>query len=77
MVVAEAARLLIVGSVVGLAAAYFMSRLLASSLVGISAHDAVSFVGAWVLMTVVGLGASLIPAMYAARTDLNAVLHAE
>jgi hypothetical protein len=26
---------------------------------------------------VVGLGASLIPAMYAARTDLNAVLHAE
>jgi len=29
------------------------------------------------LMTAVGLGASLIPAAYAARTDLNAVLHAE
>ena len=77
MVMMEAARLLGAGSVLGLAAAYFMSRLLVSSLVGISPHDAVSFCAAWVLMTAVGLGASLIPAAYAARTDLNAVLHAE
>jgi len=28
-------------------------------------------------MTLVGLGASLVPAAHAARTDLNAVLHSE
>ena len=77
MVVMDAARLLIAGSIAGLAAAYFLSRVLASSLVGISPHDAVSFGVAWVLMTLVGLGASLVPAAHAARTDLNAVLHSE
>ena len=65
------------GGIAGLVAAYFLSRVLASSLVGISPHDAVSFGAAWVLMTAVGLGASLAPAAHAARTDLNAVLHSE
>jgi len=77
MMVMEAARLVFAGSIAGLVAAYFLSRVLASSLVGISPHDAVSFGAAWVLMTVLGLGASLAPAAHAAGTDLNAVLHAE
>jgi ABC-type antimicrobial peptide transport system permease subunit len=77
MVVVEAARLLIAGSIAGLAAAFFLSRLLASSLVGVSPHDGVSFGAAWGLMIVVGLGASLVPAAHAARTDLNSVLHSE
>jgi putative ABC transport system permease protein len=77
MVVMEAARLITLGSLLGLSAALLLSRLLASSLVGISPHDGVSFGLALGLMVVVGLGASLIPAANAARTDLNAVLHAE
>jgi len=40
-------------------------------------HDAVSLGVACGLMTAVGLGASLVPAAHAARTDLNSVLHSE
>jgi predicted permease len=77
MVVMEAARLLMVGSVAGLMAAFFLGRLLTGLLVGVSAHDGVSFGVAWGLMIGVGLGASFVPAAHAARTDLNAVLHSE
>ena len=77
MVVLEAARLMLAGSLLGLGAALLLSRLLVSSLVGISPHDGISLGFALGLMAVVGFGASLIPAAHAARTDLNAVLHAE
>jgi ABC-type lipoprotein release transport system permease subunit len=46
-------------------------------LVGVTAHDAVSFSVAWGLMTAVALIASTIPATQAARTDLVSVLHSE
>jgi hypothetical protein len=46
-------------------------------LVGIRAHDALSFSLAWILMTLVALVASTIPASQAARTDLISVLHSE
>ena len=77
MVMLEGARLMLLGGALGLGAALLLSRLLVSSLVGISPHDALSLGVALGLMAVVGLGASLIPAAHAARTDLNAVLHSE
>jgi ABC-type lipoprotein release transport system permease subunit len=46
-------------------------------LVGVTAHDAVSFSLARGLMTAVALIASTIPATQAARTDLVSVLHSE
>jgi ABC-type lipoprotein release transport system permease subunit len=46
-------------------------------LVGVKPHDAISFSLAWMLMTVVALVASTIPASAAARTDLVSVLHSE
>jgi ABC-type lipoprotein release transport system permease subunit len=46
-------------------------------LVGIKPHDALSFSLAWILMTVIALLASTIPASHAARTGLVSVLHSE
>ena len=77
LVVMQAARLIFVGGVLGIGAALALSKLLASMLVGVTAHDAVSFSAAWALMTAVALIASTIPATQAARTDLVSVLHSE
>jgi putative ABC transport system permease protein len=77
LIVAQAARLIAFGGVLGLGGAFLLSRLLTSMLVGVKPHDAVSFSLAWLLMTAVALLASMIPASHAARTDLVSVLHAE
>jgi predicted permease len=77
LIVAQAARLIAIGGVLGLGGAFLLSRLLTSMLVGVQPHDAVSFSVAWLLMTVVALLASMIPASHAARTDLVSILHAE
>jgi predicted permease len=77
LVVTEAARLIALGGVLGLAAALLLSKLLASLLVGITPHDPISFSMAWALMTTVALFASAIPASQAARTNLIAVLHSD
>jgi predicted permease len=77
LIVAQAARLIAVGGVLGIAAALALSKLLASMLVGIKPHDALSFSLAWILMTIVALLASTIPASHAAHTDLVSILHSE
>jgi predicted permease len=77
LVLVEAVRLIVAGSLLGLLAAFFLGRLLTGWLVGVSPHDGVSLGVACGLMMAVGLGASLVPAAHAARTDLNAVLHSE
>ncbi len=77
LVVMQAARLIVLGGVLGVSTALLLSRLLASLLVGVTAHDAVSFWTAWALMTIVALLASALPAADAARTDLLSVLHSE
>jgi ABC-type antimicrobial peptide transport system permease subunit len=76
-VVMQAARLITMGGILGVGAALVLSKLLASMLVGVTSHDAVSFSLAWALMTLVALLASTIPAAQAARTDLVSVLHSE
>jgi predicted permease len=77
LIVAQAARLIALGGVLGIVVALVLSKLLASMLVGVKPHDAMSFSLAWILMTVVALLASTIPASHAARTDLVSVLHSE
>jgi ABC-type antimicrobial peptide transport system permease subunit len=77
LIVAQAARLIAVGGILGLGGAFLLSRLLTSMLVGVKPHDAVSFSLAWILMTAVALLASTIPASHAARTNLVSVLRAE
>jgi ABC-type antimicrobial peptide transport system permease subunit len=77
LIVAQAARLIAVGGVVGIASALALSKVLTSMLVGVQPHDALSFSLAWILMTTIALLASTIPASQAARTDLISVLHSE
>jgi predicted permease len=77
LIIAQAARLIALGGIAGIITALALSRLLASMLVGVKPHDATSFSLAWILMTVVALLASTIPATQAARTDLVSVLHSE
>jgi predicted permease len=55
LIVAQAARLIALGGVLGVGAALLLSKLLASMLVGIKPHDALSFSFAWILMTIVAL----------------------
>jgi ABC-type antimicrobial peptide transport system permease subunit len=77
LVVMQAARLIVLGGILGAGAALLLSRLLSSLLVGVSPHDAMSFWLAWALMTTVALIASTLPAVDAARTDLLSVLRSE
>ncbi|HEV2115246.1 MAG TPA: FtsX-like permease family protein, partial [Terriglobales bacterium] len=77
MIVIQAARLILFGGVVGIGFAWLLSGFLASTLVGVSSHDTLSFSLAWALMTVIALIASVMPAVSAARTDLISVLHQE
>lgn len=73
----QALRLILAGSALGLGTALLLSRFLSSMLVGVTGHDLVSLSAAWILMTVIALLASMIPASEAARTDLITVLRSE
>jgi ABC-type antimicrobial peptide transport system permease subunit len=77
VVVLQAMRLIVVGGFAGTGAALLLSRLLASMVVGVSAHDTVSFSAACVLMVVIAIVASAIRATQAGRTDLASVLRSE
>ncbi|UWZ83188.1 ABC transporter permease [Occallatibacter riparius] len=77
LIVLQAARLISFGGAIGIGAGWFLSRLLASTLVGITPHDTLSFSLAWVFMTLIALVASVVPAVSAARTDLLSVLRQE
>lgn len=77
LIVMQAMRLVLLGGGMGLAAAWFLDRLLANMLVGVKAHDPASLSLAWALMTLIALLGSSLPAMNAARTDLVSVLHSE
>lgn len=77
LIVMQAARLILFGGAIGIVSALLVSRLLASTLVGVTPHDSLTFSLAWMLMTVVALFASIVPAAGAARTDLQSVLRRE
>ena len=77
LIVMQAMRLILAGSVVGIIGAWFLDRLLASMLVGVKVHDPVSLSLAWALLTLVALLGSSLPAMVAARTDVILALHSE
>jgi hypothetical protein len=73
----QAMRLILAGGAMGIAAAWFLDRLLASMLVGVKPHDPASLSLAWALMTLIALLGSSLPAMSAGRIDLVSVLHSE
>jgi predicted permease len=77
LIAMQAMRLILAGGFAGLAGAWFLDRLLASTLVGVKVHDPVSLSLAWALMTFVALLGSSLPATSASRTDVVSVLRSE
>jgi ABC-type antimicrobial peptide transport system permease subunit len=69
MVMAQSLRLVVCGVVVGLAAALALSRVLASLLFGVGPRDPVTFALVALLLLMIALLATLIPARSASRVD--------
>jgi len=69
LVLSEASRLALWGAGIGVCAAIFLSRFMASLLFGVRPIDPVTFVGAPLLLILVALAASFIPAHRATKVD--------
>lgn len=77
MVVAQGARLALIGVGIGIAAALALTRFLAGLVFGVGTADPVTFVGIGILLTTVAIAASWVPARRAARVDPAVALRAE
>ena len=69
MVIGQGMRLTMIGAALGVAAALGLTRALESLLFGISATDSVTFVSVTLLLVIVALVASYIPARRATKVD--------
>jgi len=69
LVTGQGLRLILTGLAIGFVSAYFLTKLMAGSLHGISAHDPPSFALVPVVLFVVGLAACYLPARAAMRLD--------
>jgi putative ABC transport system permease protein len=69
MAVGEGMKLAILGTVVGMAGGFVLTRLMASLLFGITAHDPLTFAAVGVVVAIVSFAACYIPARRAMRVD--------
>jgi putative ABC transport system permease protein len=69
MIVRQGLQLAIIGVILGEAGALALTRILASSLYGVSAFDPLTFAAAPALLLLVAIAACLVPAMRAASVD--------
>ncbi len=69
MILRQGLALAVAGAALGLVGALIVSHLMAGLLFGVSPTDPLTFVGVTLVLTVVALAASYIPAMRAMRVD--------
>ncbi|HKW09243.1 MAG TPA: FtsX-like permease family protein, partial [Gemmatimonadaceae bacterium] len=69
MVVLQGMRLALIGVIIGVVAAYGLSRYLSTLLFGVQARDPLVFIGVPVLLAVIALLAVWVPASRASRID--------
>ncbi len=77
LVVRQGLVLALIGSVIGIAGALLLSRLMSSQLYGVSPTDPITFVAVSILLTVVALAACYIPARRAMQIDPMVALRYE
>lgn len=77
LIFGEGLRLVIPGAVIGLAAALGASRVLKSLLFHVGPYDPISYIAVAILLGLVALAATLIPARSAMKTDPMAALRVE
>jgi ABC-type antimicrobial peptide transport system permease subunit len=77
LVVGHGARIALLGVAFGIAAALGLTRLMASQLFGVSAHDPLTFAGVATLLILVAVAACYIPARRAMRVDPMVALRYE
>jgi predicted permease len=77
MILSQTATLLVIGLVVGIGAAIALSNSIASLLFGLQPNDPLSFGSAALVLIVIGVCASWIPARKSAKLDPNIALRAD
>jgi ABC-type antimicrobial peptide transport system permease subunit len=69
LIIGQSARLALLGVAIGLAGGLLLTRLMASLLYGVGSSDPATYLGVAILLLVVALAASFLPARRAMRMD--------
>ncbi len=77
LILRQQAKMILLGSAVGLVLARAISGLLSSMLYGVTPHDVTTFALSWIVLALIALIASAAPALRATRTDPCVTLRCE